>query len=291
MIYSIIDIGTNSVRFLLAEYNKGNINIIRSEKATTRLGEGLYTPQRRLCDKPVDDTVYAVKKYVDISRLQAADKIICVATSAVRDASNSAEFAQLLNKCTGITLNILSGEEEARCGFVGAMGTLDSGFDTMLIDIGGGSTELVRNTGHGINGVSFECGCVRLRELFKNDYASAHKYIADTLTIPRCQSIVWIGGTATAAAMIYKGIPSYSHAAVHMTTVPGEYICSLAESLPTMTSEQLHDICSFDARRSEILPYGFMIMSYIIKRSGARQISISENGLMEGIMILSENNI
>lgn len=291
MIYSIIDIGTNSVRFMLAEYNKGNINVISSEKTTTRLGEGLYTPQKKLCDKPVYDTVCAVKKYVDISWRQAADKIICVATSAVRDASNSAEFARLLNEIAGITLNILSGEEEARCGFVGAMGSLDNNSDTVLVDIGGGSTELVCKTEHGINGVSFECGCVRLKELFGNDYCAAYKYIADVFTIPQYQSIVWIGGTATAAAMIYKGISSYSRTDVHMTSVPIEYICTLAESLLTMSSEQLRDICCFDVRRSEILPYGFMIMSYIIKSSEARQVIVSENGLMEGIIILSENNI
>lgn len=289
MTYSIIDIGTNSVRFMLAEYEQSNIRVVLSEKTTTRLGEGLYTPERRLCDKPVFDTLCAVKKYAELASSHKADCIICIATSAVRDASNSAEFARKLKEYTGVTLRILSGEEEAYCGFTGAVGDIGNDVDTLLVDIGGGSTELVQKHEDGIKGVSFECGCVRLRELFGNDYASARKYIESTVKVPACENVVWIGGTATAVAMIYKNVAVYSPETVHMTSIPAEYIRALSGRLLKMPGEQLKAICGFDVRRGEILPYGGMLISHILEQTGASEVTVSEKGLMDGIILLHES--
>lgn len=288
MIYSITDIGTNSVRFMLAEYSSDKTNLIYTSKTTTRLGEGLYTAEKMLCDRPISDTLCAVKKYVDYSKEHGADSIICIATSAVRDAGNSTEFARAIKDKTGITLRILSGEEEAYAGFMGAVGDMSNSADTVLVDIGGGSTEIVQNTANRISGISFECGCVRLKELFGNDYTSAYKYISDTIELPLCDNIVWIGGTATAVAMLYKNVDEYSRDSVHMTDIPVDYIKALRDTVLALPKEKLAGICGFDVRRGEILPYGLMIMCYIIEMTGAKHITVSEKGLMDGVILLNE---
>ena len=104
MKYAVIDIGTNSVRYMLADYCNGNIHLISTHKNTTRLGEGLYTAERRLCEKPVFDTVCAVKKFTELATKSNADIILCTATSAVRDSSNSEEFRAKIRQEAGIEL-------------------------------------------------------------------------------------------------------------------------------------------------------------------------------------------
>lgn len=286
MKYSVIDIGTNSVRFMLAEKVGNKITVSDTFKTTTRLGEGLYTPERRLADKPVFDTLCAVKKYADYSRERNADVIICTATSAVRDASNSDEFSAKIKQTAGIELRILSGEEEAYAGFTGAMQDMPDPDNTMLIDIGGGSTEIVSHSKNGLEGTSFECGCVRLNELFKGDYKKAAEYIADVVKPHNARSAVWIGGTASACAMIYLLLNEFSINRVHMTNIPAAYIKRLRDETLAMSPVELIKLCSFDVKRGEILPYGLMIISHILDSIKTDNIVVSEKGLMDGIITL-----
>lgn len=287
--YAIIDIGTNSVRFMLADYIDASIFPLKTDKCTTRLGEGLYTPEHRLQQKPMEDSVKAVKEFVSYAKANSANKIIITATSAVRDSSNKKDFSNLIKNAVGIELTIMSGDEEAIAGFTGALAGCYNTESTLLVDIGGGSTEIIGISEGKISGKSFKCGCVRLRELFGSDTVKAEEFVENTISVPNNKDIVWIGGTASAVAMIYLGINDYSIDKVHLTRIPLEFIKELFEKVKNMSEEELNALCSFDKKRGEILIYGLILIISIMQKAGTLSVTVSEKGLMDGIIKLSEN--
>ncbi len=288
MKYGIIDVGTNSVRFMLAEYINTQIKRLHIEKSTTRLGSGLYNNENKLSDKPMADSVDAIKKFVNIAHEYNAEKILCVATSAVRDSSNADVFADMIWQNAHIKLNILSGNDEALAGFVGAMGNLVP-TDTVLVDIGGGSTEIIGFDGQKITGESFKCGCVRLKELFENDFSAAQEYINQNVKVPQNKKVIWIGGTATVVAMICHNIKKYKFDSVHMSTISAKELFVLEKHVCSMSVGELQNIYNVDEKRAEILPYGLMIISHIVKNCACDSVTVSEEGLCEGLIRLDNN--
>lgn len=155
---AVIGIGSNSVRMLVAEAADGEIRRISRDRAGTRLFAGL-DEAGNLSREAMASSCAAVKRMADSARSQGAEKVHLFATSATRDAANNADFAALLKAETGLTLEICSGDEEAALSFFGATDGGDSG----VIDIGGGSTEIIIGQGMNIR-CSFSCqmGAVRL---------------------------------------------------------------------------------------------------------------------------------
>lgn len=288
--YAIIDIGTNSIRYMLADYHDGNITTLHRARENTRLGKGLYDGKKQLGEEQMAHSAQAVLKFTAHAKEHGADKIICVATSAVRDAENGQYFAKLLKNTSGTELKILSGNTEALCGFTGALGQCQDNADIILVDIGGGSTEIIRSTSAGnVFGTSFDCGCVRLSELFGNDYSSAEDFVKKNIEVPPCKKIVLIGGTASTVTMLYKGLTEYDEEKLHMSVIPDEYIYKLKNDIIKMYPEKREELCFFDPKRADILPFGLIILSHIIKISGVNCITISEEGLMHGIIRLDIN--
>ncbi len=289
MIYSIIDIGTNSVRFMLAEYKNASIFALKTDITTTRLGKGMYN-NNTLTDEAMEKTANAVKFYADLARKNNSDKIICTATSAVRDAENKIEFKLMIKEKANIELRILSGEEEALAGFRGAVPDEYYDEDTILVDIGGGSTEIMGLKNGKLIGNSYKCGCVRLKELFDGNFDSVRNFIKENIIIPACKKIFWIGGTASAAAMIYKGLCEYDAEKVHLTSITREYLDSLLKKTIHMNESQLEAICSFEVKRGEILNYGLLTMQHIMDEAKVSEVVVSESGLMNGLILLDNEN-
>lgn len=148
---AVIGIGSNSVRMLVAEAADGEIRRISRDRAGTRLFAGL-DEAGNLSREAMASSCAAVKRMADFARSQGAEKVHLFATSATRDAANNADFAALLKAETGLTLEICSGDEEAALSFFGATDGGDSG----VIDIGGGSTEIIIGQGMNIR-CSFSC--------------------------------------------------------------------------------------------------------------------------------------
>ena len=287
MKYAVIDIGTNSVRYLLARYDGISPVTLFRDRENTRLGKGLYSEARLLSPDTMKQTVDAVAKFTLHARQNNAENIICFATSAVRDANNSNELANMIKEQAGVELEVLSGDEEALAGYTGAMGN-DCCFNCgIIVDIGGGSTEIIErlNTGT-VMGISFDCGCVRLKELFGDDIEGAKQYIAQNIHVPQGKNIVLIGGTATTLAMLYNGLSEYNETVLHGTHITLQYIEQLTNKVMNMTPAEREELVSFDRKRADILLYGLLIISYISGMSGTNGIITSEQGLMQGIIKL-----
>ena len=157
---AVIDIGSNSVRLLLLCGGRA-----RQEMETTRLGAG--TAQRRLQPESMARTVEAVARFCAQARAAGAERVLAFATSAVRDAVNREELLRALRARCGLEVDVLSGAEEANLAYLGAA----EGRRALVLDIGGGSTELVYGAGAVQRAVSLQAGAVRLKERFMQDRA------------------------------------------------------------------------------------------------------------------------
>src|SRR5436305_13521386 len=159
----VVDVGTNSVRVLVADGEDGTLTDLERDLTITRLGEGVDR-DRRVGPEPLRRTVAAIAGYVERCRAREAEAVRIIATSAVRDAANREDFLQAVRRATGIEPVILTGEQEAQLGFLGATMDVNAPAPYLVVDIGGGSTELVRGTTEAERFISLDIGSVRLSE-------------------------------------------------------------------------------------------------------------------------------
>ncbi len=287
---AVIGIGSNSVRMLVAETNGQDMKRIGRERAGTRLFAGL-DEQKRLSAEAMLVSCDAVRKMAESAREQNAEHIDLFATSATRDAANRQDFAELLRQETGLELEICSGNEEAALSFFGATDGGDSG----VIDIGGGSTEIIFGQGMSIR-CAFSCqmGAVRLfRQLPIRDHGDldaveqvASDILADklldypALTMP--SSWRGTGGTFTTLAAMVKGIYWSDRTYMHGTVLKAADIARLERSLADMSIEERRKLPGLQPNRADIVVHGICILRAVMRRFGIDEITVSEYGNLDG---------
>ncbi len=287
---AVIGIGSNSVRMLVAETNGQDMKRISRERAGTRLFAGL-DEQKRLSAEAMLVSCDAVRKMAESAREQNAECIDLFATSATRDAANRQDFAELLRQETGLELEICSGNEEAALSFFGATDGGDSG----VIDIGGGSTEIIFGQGMSIR-CAFSCqmGAVRLfRQLPIRDHGDldaveqvASDILADklldypALTMP--SSWRGTGGTFTTLAAMVKGIYWSDRTYMHGTVLKAADIARLERSLADMSIEERRKLPGLQPNRADIVVHGICILRAVMRRFGIDEITVSEYGNLDG---------
>ena len=287
---AVIGIGSNSVRMLLCEVTDGQIVRIRREREGTRLFSGL-DGEKRLSDEAMAKSCQAVSAMAESARRDGAQEVRLFATSATRDASNQAEFAARLRAAAGLELEICSGDKEAALSFLGATDGGDSG----VIDIGGGSTEIVAGCGMDIR-CAFSCqmGAVRLSRMLPiRDHgdlpaveAAAAAILEEklrehpALTLPT----VWrgTGGTFTTLAAIVKGIRWTERTYMHGTVVTLEDVARVGRDLADMTLEERRNLPGLQPNRADIVVHGICILLACMRRLGIREITVSEYGNLDG---------
>ena len=287
---AVIGIGSNSVRMLLCEVTDGQIVRIRREREGTRLFSGL-DGEKRLSDEAMAKSCQAVSAMAESARRDGAQEVRLFATSATRDASNQAEFAARLRAAAGLELEICSGDKEAALSFLGATDGGDSG----VIDIGGGSTEIVAGCGMDIH-CAFSCqmGAVRLSRMLPiRDHgdlpaveATAAAILEEklrehpALTLPT----VWrgTGGTFTTLAAIVKGIRWTERTYMHGTVVTLEDVARVGRDLADMTLEERRNLPGLQPNRADIVVHGICILLACMRRLGIREITVSEYGNLDG---------
>ncbi len=287
---AVIGIGSNSVRMLLCEVDGGEMRRLRRDREGTRLFAGL-DENRNLSAQAMASSCAAVKKMADSARLDGAAAIHLFATSATRDAANQAEFSSLLLRETGLTLEICSGETEAALSFFGATDGGDSG----VIDIGGGSTEIIVGDGMDVRcGFSCQMGAVRLAGLLPirdhGDLPAVQQVAADileeelrlhpALTFPAN----WrgTGGTFTTLAAIMKGIRWTDRTYMHGTVLTKDFVLRIARDLADMPIEERKQLPGLQPNRADIIVHGICILIAVMDRLGIKSITVSEYGNLDG---------
>lgn len=303
-----IDIGTNSMRLMLCEIVGNSIAKKEKELIVTRIGKDL-SKTGHITEKSFVRNIDALKYFKNKADRYGAQEVYTIATSAVRDALNGEAFAADAKSQAGVDIRIISGEEEAELGLKGVMSEIEDPFEnTLVIDIGGGSTELVLGSKDKIEySVSIPAGTVRMTEQFvasnpisnedisnmKNRLAELFKEPLEYFSKKRIDRVIAIGGTATTVAAIFHGLSIYDPAAVHNTVIDISFLKETFTRLKDMNVQARFDVKGLQKERADVIPAGIYILKHLMEGLNKDRLAISENDNLEGIIskyILSKGN-
>lgn len=303
-----IDVGTNSLRLIVAEASPdGTYRVLDDEKATTRLGRGL-AETGKLGAAEMEDSVRAIARMKGIAEGYGVGVLRVIGTCAVREASNGPAFCDMVTQRTGLTLVPISGEEEARLAYISAAAAFDMrSAATAVVDIGGGSTEVVLAQGGVIEQVyTLPLGAVRLTEQFPgcelpgNDHAylmmrrCIRRVVRDTIGKPPFtpQFIVGTGGTFTtlAAVSMHRGAKEAGSEGMLPFAVRGyemqrSEIKHTLEWLRQLAPRARARIPGMAPDRAEIIIAGCVIAEAFMKRLGANAVKVHDRGIRDGLLL------
>ncbi|MEA2377614.1 MAG: exopolyphosphatase / guanosine-5-triphosphate,3-diphosphate pyrophosphatase [Thermoleophilaceae bacterium] len=299
---AVVDIGTNSTRLLVAEVEDGRVTELERRTTVTRLGEGLEATGR-LSKAAVARVSDALADYSEAIDRLGADRVVAVATSAMRDAENGPEFRDEILRRFGIEARTISGDEEARLTFLGATAGRDPGAETLVIDIGGGSTEYV--IGHpGADPdfhVSTRMGSVRHTERHLHSDPPTESELAaladDARSIvesdvpadirERVDAGIAVAGTATSLAAIDQQLDPYDPDKVHGYRLPRGSCERLVAQLAALTVEERRQVTGLHPDRAPTIVAGAVILLESIRAFGLDEIEVSENDILQGAALVA----
>ena len=308
-----IDCGTHSIRLLVADVvrepdGRPRLTDVHREMRVVRLGEGVDATGR-LSSHALDRTWRALADYAAVITASGVVRTRMVATSATRDAGNRADFVEMVRSTLGQDPEVITGDEEAELTFAGAVGDLDPASGPFLVvDIGGGSTELVIGERVGASnrlagGISLDIGCVRITErILRGDPPSsterdqarrwARQILADgldRLPVHRVRRLIPVSGTATTVAAAALRLPTYDPARIHLAELPIDRVHTVADTLLGATRAHRAALGYMHPGRVDVIGGGALILSVMIELVAARtpihQVTVSEHDILDGIVL------
>ena len=295
---SIIDIGSNTIKLVIYEVRKDSSFIgVHQESTKVKLGESLAYSDR-LNEQSILKSIDVLLQYRDITRLEAANKVLCVGTSAVREARNGQYFIDQVLKKTGFRVRILNGEEEAYYSYLGASMTtcIPNG---LYFDLGGGSLELVYTEDFNVKKAeALPLGALRLSRTFANDDDSFSKKDCDNMTqiildtLPTKKNygigidtlLVGAGGTLRAIGRYDQKSSGFPFEKIHNYRLRLNTIDSLRKDLSFLKPSEISSKWSFDSTRVETVVAGIHVIHSIMKKFDFEEVIISGYGIREGIL-------
>ena len=294
MIASIIDIGTNSCRLMVADSRNNTVNTLIKKVEFTRLGEGV-NKTKMLAPEAVNRTLKVLKEYKKISDSYNSEKILAFATSAVRDSSNREIFLELVKKECGIIINCISGLEEGKAAFVGGTSFLDSLYSkVLLVDIGGGSTEFSYGFPNKIpeHVKSFDLGAVRFKEMLEEGttYQELEDHINNELSkidfIAGDFELLGVAASITGQIALYYD-ETYDPEKSHNKKLTLAMIKDNFHKLSRMSVEEITQLPSINTKRADVITSGTFLLLKILEYFNKEYILTSEIDLLEGHFILN----
>ncbi len=302
-VIGIIDLGSNSARLLLVQVDEnGGYNIVNRVKHMVRLGENAFET-KMLQEPAMKRTLIVLHSFMDMCKKYEVAHMLPMATAAMRDALNAREFLYKVQEMTGLTLNIISGQEEARLICLGVSSSLPASLAMRTyIDIGGGSTEVAVANAQGNHCLdSLKLGCVRITNLFLKDYpdrvpthifSSMCTYIRSKASyaigrMKQFDSTELIGSSGTALALhtIAHRLQFGSSPNSEQNTLSIEGLRHVCRHLCTLTAEERKALPGVSARRAEVLVAGAAILLTLMEDFNFSQISVSSRNLQDGILM------
>jgi exopolyphosphatase / guanosine-5'-triphosphate,3'-diphosphate pyrophosphatase len=295
-----VDCGTNSIRLLVADASAEALTDVSRRMTIVRLGEGVDRTGR-FGAEAIARTLAALTDYADEIRTLGADRVRMVATSAARDAANRDEFLDAAGEVLGVRPEVISGDEEARLSFLGATRGLPAdagnGPPFLVVDIGGGSTELVLGVDRVSAAKSIDIGCVRLteRSLLSDpptgaeiDAASrivdeALASAAETVPVRDAATLVAVAGSATTVAAIALGLSAYDPVAIHGSVLTAFQVHEVADELLAMTRANRASMPVMHPGRVDVIGAGALILSRVVELADVDEVVISEHDILDGI--------
>jgi exopolyphosphatase/guanosine-5'-triphosphate,3'-diphosphate pyrophosphatase len=296
---AVLDIGSNSTRLLVADVDGGRVAEVERQSRVTRLGRGVDLAGQ-LSAEAIEAACTAIADYMEICRDLGAERIESIATSAVRDAANGEAFVAELRERFAFSARVLDGEEEARLTYTGATAEQPPAVPTLVIDIGGGSTELVVGTGSDVSfHTSLQAGVVRHTE---------RHVAADPPTAPELEALaadvrglleeatsgqpgstieagIAVAGTPTSLASIELGLEPYDPKQVHGHTLTLPTIQHLLSRLASAPLSKRREIPGLHPDRAQNIVAGVVILVETMRAFDLERVSVSEHDILYGTAI------
>ena len=293
-----IDIGTNTILLLIVEVSDGKItSILHDEQVIARLGKGVDA-DRMINRETFERAGGFLRQYKATCDTFGVEKICAVGTSALRDAANRDEFIAYIQKTTGITIEILTGDDEARWTYRGGISEFQGRANRYsVIDIGGGSTEIIIGNGSSIiSKVSIDLGSVRLTErILKSsppehqELIEAHDVINSHLHGDHTKQIastfaVGVAGTLTTLAALHQQLPAYDREKVSGYELEYVDVCAMFGLVRDKTASQIAALPQISPGREDIIVAGILILMGYMESCGLKTITVSDRGLRYGMV-------
>jgi exopolyphosphatase / guanosine-5'-triphosphate,3'-diphosphate pyrophosphatase len=301
-----VDCGTNSIRLLVADVTDGGLRDVHREMRVVRLGQGVDATGV-LAPEAIERTRVALADYTAVMRRKGVERVRMVATSATRDAANRDDFFAMVRTTLGVDAEVISGDEEARLAFAGAVGDLepDDG-PFVVVDVGGGSTEVVvgslTSSGPRVAAArSVDVGCVRLTERCLPDdpptpeqVAAAREVAAGILAgafaaVPVDDVRTWVGvsGTVTTLSALAMDLPDYDADAVHLSRLAVADLHRVTASLLAMPRDERSALGPMHPGRVDVIGAGAIVVEEVARelaaRAGITEMVVSEHDILDGI--------
>lgn len=293
-----IDVGTNSTRLLVAEERTGGFRPLERRMVVTRLGEGV-DKRRAMSPEALKRTLATVADYAATCGEYGVEGLVVTGTSAVRDALNRNEFFTGIKALTGEEPRLLTGEEEARATFRGAVADLPETGPRLVLDIGGGSTELVYGTHEPSDLVSLDIGCVRLLEKhlhsdpptgselesLRNEVVEAVSPFRNDVPIDRSTKLVGVAGTVTQLAALKAGLATYDPEVTHHMALTHGDVRLLARRLGTLPYEKRARVKGLVPGRADVIVSGAEILLTVMETFDFAEVLVSEKDILDGLVL------
>ena len=292
-----VDCGTNSIRLLVADVVGDRKTDVHREMRVVRLGQGVDRTGE-LAVEALERTRVALVDYAATCRELGTERVRMVATSATRDARNRDEFRAMVQDVLGVPPEVVSGDEEAALSFDGATRGLDPARGPFLVmDIGGGSTELVLGTSSPEAGLSVDVGCVRLTERHllddpptpaqvaaaQADVDAGIERVRRVVPVERARTAVGLAGSVTTVAAIALALEAYDPERIHLSRIPAADVADVASRLLAMTRAERAALPVMHPGRVDVIGAGALVLATLVDRLGLADVVVSEADILDGI--------
>jgi exopolyphosphatase/guanosine-5'-triphosphate,3'-diphosphate pyrophosphatase len=299
--WAAIDCGTNSTRLLVGEVTGADgVRTVERLMRITRLGQGVDATGA-LAPEAVDRTVAVLQEYRAVMDRLGVERVRMTATSAARDAANRDDFFAAAERVVGVAPELLTGEEEGRLAFLGATTELDPATGPFLVvDIGGGSTELVVGTTDVEGVVSLDLGCVRLTEKLLHHDPPRPEELSNAVSVVRDQveeaavqrpavrdarRLVGLAGTVTTMAAVEMGLAAYDRDRIHHFVLTRPAAEDVFRTLATEPREQRVHNPGLEPARADVIVGGAVILVTIMRVLGFEECLVSEADILDGLLL------
>jgi exopolyphosphatase/guanosine-5'-triphosphate,3'-diphosphate pyrophosphatase len=303
-----IDCGTNSIRLLIADASGGHLADVHREMRIVRLGQGVDATGQ-FAPEALQRTRSALADYAQLCTARGVERLRMVATSATRDAGNRDVFFAMTAEVLGAVVDgavaeVITGAEEAELSFHGAVNELDaSAGPFVIVDLGGGSTEVVLGTDRVQASFSADIGCVRLTERCLHsdpptaaEVAAAREVVRDWLgealrAVPVERARTWVGvaGTMTTVAALAQDMTRYDSAAIHLSCVGVDRLLTVCDELIAMPRSQRAALGPMHEGRVDVIGGGAIVIEELAtalrERAGIEELTVSEHDILDGIAL------
>ncbi|MDR3052443.1 MAG: hypothetical protein LBU48_01090 [Coriobacteriales bacterium] len=309
-----LDLGTVTTRLLVADVSLAGIHELTRRTTITHLGEGLLQ-SGRISEAALQRELAACKDFLaaitELASEQAVEKTVAFATSAMRDATNSAQVQEAL-RAEGIEVEVISGAREAQLSFLGTLSGFANdgqlfGTDVLTVDIGGGSTEVILGTVVQAGGRwepqiacarSFDIGSRRVSDLFLHsnppsaaELEQAGRWIREQMRPYFCafsrspQVMLAVAGTATTAVAVQEGMAEYDSERVHGYRLDAATLAAVTSKLAQLSLEERREVTGLEPSRASVIVGGLLTLQAVLELSGLPAFTVSETDILQGALL------